>query len=208
MILALAAAVLVTNTAAFANLVGTTGTGVFTPQGGGYLPGNYFDPAFLSLNYPSVASVPPGSANISSPTVTIAAGDNIFGYHDQYNTDTADFNTSSGTLRVSDAMYGGSGALPWNMTFTDPAFTGITSVTDNFINGGLNASITGDVITLAWAGSYGPVYALNGTYTAVFNVTSSSSTAVPEPTTMIAGALLLLPFGASKLRLLRKSRAA
>jgi F0F1-type ATP synthase assembly protein I len=30
---------------------------------------------------------------------------------------------------------------------------------------------------------------------------------VPEPTTMIAGALLLLPFGASTLRILRKSRA-
>jgi hypothetical protein len=32
--------------------------------------------------------------------------------------------------------------------------------------------------------------------------------AVPEPTTMIAGALLLLPFGASTLRILRKNRAA
>ena len=31
---------------------------------------------------------------------------------------------------------------------------------------------------------------------------------VPEPTTMIAGALLLLPFGASTLRMLRKNRTA
>ena len=31
---------------------------------------------------------------------------------------------------------------------------------------------------------------------------------VPEPTTVIAGALLLLPFGASTLRLLRKHRTA
>ncbi len=31
---------------------------------------------------------------------------------------------------------------------------------------------------------------------------------VPEPTTMIAGALLLLPFGVSTLRVLRKSRKA
>jgi hypothetical protein len=31
---------------------------------------------------------------------------------------------------------------------------------------------------------------------------------VPEPTTMIAGALLLLPFGASTLRVLRKHRGA
>jgi len=33
-------------------------------------------------------------------------------------------------------------------------------------------------------------------------------TPVPEPTTMIAGALLLLPFGASTLRILRKNRTA
>jgi hypothetical protein len=32
--------------------------------------------------------------------------------------------------------------------------------------------------------------------------------AVPEPTTMIAGAMLLLPFGASTLRILRKNRTA
>ena len=31
---------------------------------------------------------------------------------------------------------------------------------------------------------------------------------VPEPTTMIAGALLLLPFGASTLRMLRTSKTA
>jgi hypothetical protein len=35
-----------------------------------------------------------------------------------------------------------------------------------------------------------------------------SITVVPEPTTMIAGALLLLPFGASSLRILRKTRTA
>jgi hypothetical protein len=35
-----------------------------------------------------------------------------------------------------------------------------------------------------------------------------SYTPVPEPTTMIAGALLLLPFGASTLRILRRNRTA
>lgn len=33
-------------------------------------------------------------------------------------------------------------------------------------------------------------------------------TVVPEPATMIAGALLLVPFGASTIRILRKNRAA
>jgi len=37
---------------------------------------------------------------------------------------------------------------------------------------------------------------------------SATISSVPEPTTMVAGALLLLPFGASTLRILRKSRAA
>src|ERR1035438_4266402 len=41
-----------------------------------------------------------------------------------------------------------------------------------------------------------------------FDNVAYNKTAVPEPTTMIAGALLLLPFGASTLRILRKSRTA
>jgi hypothetical protein len=39
-------------------------------------------------------------------------------------------------------------------------------------------------------------------------IDSVSLTAVPEPTTMVAGALLLLPFGMSTLRVLRRSRMA
>jgi hypothetical protein len=37
---------------------------------------------------------------------------------------------------------------------------------------------------------------------------SATLTAVPEPTTLISGALMLLPFGASTLRILRRNRAA
>jgi hypothetical protein len=40
------------------------------------------------------------------------------------------------------------------------------------------------------------------------NIESITVTSVPEATTMIAGALLLLPFGVSTLRILRKTRAA
>ena len=36
----------------------------------------------------------------------------------------------------------------------------------------------------------------------------SQGPAVPEPTTMLASALLLLPFGASTIRFLRQNRAA
>jgi len=186
MILALAGAVLVTSTAAFGQLAGTSVTGVFTPYGGGYLPGNYFAPAFLAANYPS-GSVPSGSANIASPTVTMGAGDTTFGFADQYNTDTADFNASSGKLTVTDVM-DGSGALPWNMFFTDSAFTGITPVSGNFYNG-ITPSITGDMITLHWDGTYG-IYGGGGpytaTYTAVFDVSSSSSSTVPDGASTVA----------------------
>jgi hypothetical protein len=176
-ILALVATVLVTSTAAFANLEGTTVTGVLTPSGGGYLPGNYFDPAFLSVNYPSVAFVPSGSANVSSPTVTIGAGNTTIGYEDQYNTDTAVFNASSGTLTVVDVM-DGSGALPWKMTFTDSAFTGLSTVSDNFWDG-LGVSFASGMITLNWSGVYTfPSGPYTGTYTAVFDVSSTST--VPD----------------------------
>jgi len=40
------------------------------------------------------------------------------------------------------------------------------------------------------------------------NQTEFTVTAVPEPTTIISGVLMLLPFGASTLRILRKSRVA
>ena len=41
-----------------------------------------------------------------------------------------------------------------------------------------------------------------------FVVSEISLTPVPEPTTIVAGAMLLLPFGMSTLRMLRKSRTA
>ena len=50
-----------------------------------------------------------------------------------------------------------------------------------------------------WLNGQGNGYELSG-WTA-YNV-------VPEPTTIIAGALLLLPFGASTIRFLRKNRTA
>jgi hypothetical protein len=142
---------------------GTPVTGTLQFAGGGQ---NAFDPANNG--------VPSGYANSSSPTVTLVSGDNIFDYGKtgSYNYDSADFN--GGTLTVRDIM-NGSGADPWVMTFTDPAFTGISKVSDNYINGGITPSIIGDEITLTWAGSYSPTDVLSGTYTAVFNVTGIPS---------------------------------
>jgi hypothetical protein len=52
------------------------------------------------------------------------------------------------------------------------------------------------------------VVATSSQYAFEFDNVAYSATPVPEPTTMIAGALLLLPFGASTIRFLRKARTA
>jgi hypothetical protein len=49
---------------------------------------------------------------------------------------------------------------------------------------------------------------LNGGFITISQIVQSFDQTVPEPTTMVAGALLLLPFGASTLRMLRKNRKA
>ena len=41
-----------------------------------------------------------------------------------------------------------------------------------------------------------------------YHINSTCDTAVPEPSTYVAGALLLLPFGMSTIRSLRKNKAA
>ena len=58
-------------------------------------------------------------------------------------------------------------------------------------------AVTKDIVIIAYAGQ------LVG-----LSDVAQSFHQVPEPTTMIAGALLLLPFGASTLRILRKNRTA
>ena len=58
--------------------------------------------------------------------------------------------------------------------------------------------------TVAWAGLE---IGNGGSGAATANIESITISSVPEPTTMIAGALLLLPLGASTLRIMRKNRA-
>jgi hypothetical protein len=90
---------------------------------------------------------------------------------------------------------------------------GITSAGDNsaIANGGLakNAIIKDAVLFTLKINS--GTYDLSSIHNVTFQYGTSLSepqvTAVPEPTTMIAGALLLLPFGASTLRVLRRRTA-
>jgi len=77
------------------------------------------------------------------------------------------------------------GGTEFNMWYNSPAITGYYSVPNEYGLWGYNN------------GSYIPQ-----TYG------TATLTPVPEPTTMVAGAMLLLPFGVSTLRMLRKSRTA
>jgi len=62
--------------------------------------------------------------------------------------------------------------------------------------------------TVAWAGlEIGDGGSGSGTAN-IDSITISSPAPIPEPTTIISGALLLLPFGAGAIRFIRKQRAA
>ena len=61
--------------------------------------------------------------------------------------------------------------------------------------------------TLPTGNLIGGYFDLGGSLEVEFNYTPAVSS-VPEPTTVIAGALMLLPFGASTMRSLRKKRAS
>ena len=83
---------------------------------------------------------------------------------------------------------------------------GLLTPPPQFDNNGLSFFVAPDEYNLFSVNNVGGGYyeAPNGTFDYV-PVTLTLSQ-VPEPTTMIAGALLLLPFGASTLRVLRRHR--
>ena len=106
------------------------------------------------------------------------------------------------TIETVQSLGGINAALSVNVTGL--AYTGINAdllALANGGNGSLNLSIQinpGQTLTQLTTGS-----AQIGSYSG-----SLAGAMVPEPSTMIAGALLLLPLGASSLRILRKHRVA
>jgi hypothetical protein len=166
-----------------ADLIGTSVTGsleFLTPG-----TPNYFNPAN--------GFVPAGSLNTAGPTVAISSTATEFGFADLINTDTVNF--TGNTLTVTDKVL--FGAANWIMTFTDTAFTGLNLVqnTDTFIPGGVTGVLSGDTITLDWAGTIG-----SGLMTTTFTLTPRT-TATPEPSSFLmlgVGLLGLLAIGRTK----------
>jgi PEP-CTERM motif len=166
-----------------ADLIGTSVTGslqFITPG-----TPNYFNPAN--------GFVPAGYLNAAGPTVAISSTGTEFGFADLINTDTVNFTGS--TLTVTDKVL--FGAANWIMTFTDTAFTGLNLVqnSDTFIPGGVTGVLSGDTITLDWAGTLG-----SGLMTTTFSLTPRT-TATPEPSSFLmlgVGLLGLLALGRSR----------
>jgi PEP-CTERM motif len=140
--------------------VGTPVTGSLTFNGGTV---NYFDPAN--------GFVPAGFGNSTGPTVTIGPTTE-FGYNDTANFDTADFTGT--TLTISDDGFG-VGQAPFQMTFTDSAFTGFSVVTNSL---GLTSSFSGDTLTLNLAGGD-----FTGQKMTLLLYTTTAAT--PEPSTLL-----------------------
>jgi len=140
-LLALAAAFVTSATVRAATLVGTQVTGALYITG---YPANYFDP----VN----GHVPPDYLNGAGTTVTISTNAVEFGYFDGTTTITADFGATQLIVTFSPTDSGS--YLPILLAFTNPAFSSLSQVSDSFPYGGSRGSLSGNVISLNWAGGY------------------------------------------------------
>lgn len=138
-LLALASAFVTGTTVRATTLVGTQVTGALYFPG---FPENYFDP----VN----GRVPAGYLNVAGITVTISSTDVEFGFADSTATVTADFNAAQLIVTyqpVFTAHYN-----PVQLSFTNSAFSSLSTASDGFPNGGMVSSLSGNVISLNWAG--------------------------------------------------------
>jgi hypothetical protein len=129
--------------------------------------------------------------------------------------------TGTGTLTITD----GTGALTAQVVWNN--------IQQNSANGGLNINGQINLSTVVYTGTKSDLHALAnvgagieslsfsftppiptlanlkaGGITDSYSGNITSTSPVPEPTTVIAGALLLLPFGLSTLRIIRKNSSA
>lgn len=122
--------------------------------------------------------------------------DEVFGGR-SYSTSVTEY---SGTIALANSAKDDSGNLyvPSGFEYVVGKYDGENAGYVLFYLGGEDAYLPATSANI-WLNGQGNGYELSG-WTA-YNV-------VPEPTTIIAGALLLLPFGASTIRFLRKNRTA
>jgi hypothetical protein len=167
---------------AHADLTGTSVTGSLHFDG---LTENFFDPAN--------GFVPAGFLNAAGPTVTISNTAAEFGFDDGANTDIANFTGSALVVTDDDT----DNAANWVMTFTDTAFLGLNLVqtSDTFTNGGVTGVLSGDTITLDWAGTS----TADGLMATTFTLNPANT---PEPSSiLLLGSALICLLGLSRRKL-------
>lgn len=146
-------------------------------------------------------------------TLTSFAGFNFseFGLNLNATTFTSDSLTGNGggTFAVGSGNQDGFGSFNFTVTETPTGFPGSSSMSVNIVNTSGTWATVNDVLTPGNKGAVaaGHVIVLNADGSAaIVTGYSSAGGVVPEPATIIAGALLLLPFGASTIRILRRNR--
>ncbi|MGO8698536.1 MAG: hypothetical protein ACLQVY_12545 [Limisphaerales bacterium] len=128
-------------------------------------------------------------------------------------------------LTLNDSIFAAVGTMGGSsgpMVFTDGGplvpYSSFNSSVDGFVSGTVTSgfNIGGEntieaIINNTDQGVNGPdinISALDGTSFALSGAVSYSTAAVPEPTTIFSGALMLLPFGSRAVRILRKRQSA
>jgi hypothetical protein len=137
--------------------------------------------------------------NLTANTLNFSFTDSSSGVAHLYSTSSTEY---SGTVIHTGTHQGSDNNVPAGYDYVIAKYDGKNAGYVLFHLGGQAATIPEYSYSI-WGADAGQ-YQISG-YTA-FDVTSDSPQ-VPEPTTVIAGALLLLPFGASTIRVLRNRRA-
>ena len=177
-----------------------TDNGTGTPIANGYAGLNWDN--FYVLNAPAYDLNPSGylAGMVSANNVAYNAFANEAIISDSLFTLSSGYLTGAWNNNLQVEIKGYNGAtLLYDNTYT------LSSTAPTLIN--FNYVGVDQVTFDSFGGTQNPNYQGNGTHFVMDNLTINAMP-VPEASTMIAGMLLLLPLGASALRVLRKNRTA
>jgi hypothetical protein len=176
------------------------------------IPGDFGNSALNTTGFSGPATVVVVPANTLTELITGVGSleNSSLGMNATYQTTSGKLTTApSLTLPASPlfAIVDGP-ALPFVWTTTPSSSAALAAAAYAALGGSLVFDTTAQTLSFTSGGGDG-TWATGGYGNVGGNLeVDFSYTAVPEATTIIAGAMLLLPFGASTLRILRKNRTA